>query len=152
TLNRQKGSFRMVVKRWLLILALTVSATVPSLAQCDQLRPQRDVSFNTDQDCAPVTVTQFAITYYFNQPQDPASIQIMYEWNDPGGTVTLIDEGNGLSPSPDNMSFTANASLTYHDNDNQCSILPTAYIVINGQVCFSSAQQQSAYFWGTDQQ
>src|SRR5690606_6883377 len=69
TLNRQKGSFRMVVKRWLLILALTVSATVPSLAQCDQLRPQRDVSFNTDQDCAPVTVTQFAITYYFNQPQ-----------------------------------------------------------------------------------
>ena len=141
-----------MVKRWLLILFFIVFATAQLWAQCNQLRPQKDISFNTDQDCAPVTVTQFSITYYFNIPQDPATISIMYEWNDPDGNITLVSEGSGLVAGAGNMSFSANASLTYFDNDNQCSILPTAYVVIDGQVCFSSAQQQPAFFWGTDEQ
>src|SRR5688572_15981450 len=142
----------MVVNRWILMLCLSVLGTAGLWAQCNQLRPQRDVSFNTDQDCAPVTVTNFSITYYFNIPQDPATIEIMYEWNDPNGTITLIDQGNGLVIDGTSTSFSAASSLTYFDNDNQCSILPTAYIVIDGVVCFSSAQQQPAFFWGTDEQ
>ena len=59
-------------------------------AQCSALRPQIDISFNTDQDCAPVTVTQYAITYYFNASQDPNEIEIIYEWNDPANTVDII--------------------------------------------------------------
>ncbi len=136
--------------RWLLMLLFLVSAAVQSWGQCNELRPQRDVSFNTDQDCAPVTVTQFTITYYFNTPQDPSTIRIRYVWNDPGGTVTEIHSGNSLIAGAGNTSFTATASLTYNDNDNQCNILPTAYILINGVVCPSSAEERSAYFWGTD--
>ncbi len=142
----------MVVNRWLLFALFSVFSAAELLAQCNQLRPQRDVSFNTDQDCAPVTVTQFSITYYFNVPQNAASIQIMYEWNDPNGTITLVDQNNGMTVGGGGTSFSANASLTYFDNDNQCNILPTAYIVIDGSVCFSSAQQQTAFFWGTDEQ
>lgn len=142
----------MVVKRSIFFLLFLVFAAARVGAQCDQLRPQKDISFNTDQDCAPVTVSQFSITYYFNLPQDPASIQILYEWNDPGGSITTVDIGNGLVSSGGNTAFTANAFFTYFDNDDQCTIRPTSYIIIDGQICFSSAQQQMAFFWGTDQQ
>lgn len=142
----------MVMNRWYLMLLFFVSAAGYSWAQCNQLRPQRDVSFNTDQDCAPVTVTQFTITYYFNVPQDPATIRIRYVWNDPGGNVTEIHSGNGLMAGAGNTSFTASAGLTYNDNNGQCTILPTAYILIDNQICPSSEEQRSAYFWGTDEQ
>ena len=142
----------MVVQRSLLVVFFFLLATSALWAQCNELRPQKDISFNTDQDCAPVTVTQFSITYYFNIPQNPADIQILYEWNDPGGSVTVVGDGTGLLVGGGGTSFSANASLTYFDNNNQCSILPTAYVMINGVVCLSSAQQQTAYFWGTDEQ
>ena len=142
----------MVVKRSLLVFIFLLFATAQLWSQCNELRSQRDISFNTDQDCAPVEVTQFSITYYFNVPQDPATIQIMYEWNDPDGTITIVDQGSGLIAGGGNTSFTANAGLTYFDNDGGCSIRPTAYIVIDGVVCFSSAQQQTSFFWGTDEQ
>lgn len=121
-------------------------------AQCNALRPQIDISFNTDQDCAPVTVTQFNITYYFNVAQNPASIQIRYEWNDPANTVTTINLGNGLVASAGNTAFSANATFTYFDNNGQCNIRPTTSIIINGTLCTSSTQTQLAFFWGTDEQ
>lgn len=121
-------------------------------AQCNTLRPQIDISFNTDQDCAPVTVTQYTITYYFNVAQNPNDIEIMYEWNDPANTVTVIDLGSGLIAGAGNTSFTANSTFTYFDNNGQCSIRPTASIIINGVLCTSSSQTQLAFFWGTDDQ
>lgn len=125
-------------------------------AQCNELRPQINISFNTDQDCAPVTVTQYTITYFFNVPQDPNQIEIIYEWNDPANTVTVIDLGSGLVAGATgfgpNTSFTANSTFTYFDNNGQCSIRPTASIIINGVLCPSSSQTQLAFFWGTDEQ
>ncbi len=111
-------------------------------AQCNTLRPQIDISFNTDQDCAPVTVTQYSITYYFNVAQNPNDIEIMYEWNDPANTVTVIDLGSGLIAGGGNTEFTANSTFTYFDNNGQCSIRPTASIIINGVLCPSSSQTQ----------
>ncbi len=122
------------------------------LAQCNALRPQIDISFNTDQDCAPVTVTQYAITYYFNVAQNPNDIEIIYEWNDPVNTVDIINLGSGLIVGAGNTSFTANSTFTYFDNNGQCSIRPTASIIINGILCTSSSQTQLAFFWGTDEQ
>jgi gliding motility-associated-like protein len=121
-------------------------------AQCNALRPQVTIDFNTDQDCAPVTVTQFEIIYYFNVAQNPNSIQIRYVWNDPANTETTIGIGNGLVASLGNTAFTANASFTYFDNNGECSIRPTSYVLINGVVCPTSEQRQSAFFWGTDVQ
>ncbi|HYG19258.1 MAG TPA: PKD domain-containing protein, partial [Ohtaekwangia sp.] len=44
------------------------------------------------------------------------------------------------------------AIFTYVDNGGQCSIVPTASIFIDGVICPTSAQTQTAFFWGTDEQ
>jgi gliding motility-associated-like protein len=150
--NRNSG-FWDFIKR--IFFGLTVVLHIgwgEGFAQCNTLRPQIDISFNTDQDCAPVTVTQFNITYYFNVAQNPANIQIRYDWNDPANTSTTINLGNGLIASAGNTSFSANATFTYFDNNGQCNIRPTASIIINGVLCPSSSQTQLAFFWGTDEQ
>jgi gliding motility-associated-like protein len=124
---------------------------VESFGQCNTLRPQVTIDFNTDQDCAPVTVTQYSITYYFNAPQNPNNIQIRYEWNDPANTITNVAVGSGLVVTAGNTAFTASASFTY-TNNNSCTITPTSYIIIGGAICQTSRQEQSAFFWGTEQQ
>ena len=122
-------------------------------AQCSSLRPQINFSFNTDQDCAPVTVTDFTVTYFFNTPQNPNDIEIRFEWNDPGNNFDVVNIGSGLITNIDNDEFTASApTFTYFDNDGQCTIIPTAYIYINGAVCPTSQEVQTAFFWGTDEQ
>lgn len=139
----------MVAKRSLLVFIFLLFATAELWAQCNALRNQYDISFNTDQDCSPVEVTQFEVTYHFNAPQNPADIQIMFQWNDPDDNITVVD-GSGLVVAAENTSFTANAGFTYFTNDGGCSIRPTAYIIIAGTVCSSSAQQQNSFFWDTD--
>lgn len=141
----------------LLLLSVgMLGAVAAAHAQCNTLRPQINISFNTDQDCAPVTVTQFTITYFFNASQNPADIVIRYEWNDPANTVTTVDLGSGLVVGSlgtgANSSYTANATFTYFDNNGQCSIRPTASLLINGVLCPSSVETQLAFFWGTDEQ
>lgn len=120
--------------------------------QCNSLRPQIDVSFNTDQDCAPVTVTNFTVKYYFNTPQNPADIEIRFEWNDPGNQISIINTGNGLITGGGDTEFTATAPLFTYFINNDCTLRPTAYIYINGVQCLSSAQEQNAFFWGTDEE
>ncbi len=127
--------------------------SVEVYAQCSSLRPQIDITFNTDQDCAPVTVTDFTITYFFNTPQNPNNIEIRFEWNDPGNNIDVVNIGSGLVAGAGNTEFTASApSFTYFDNDGQCTIVPTAYIYINGVLCPTSEEIQTAFFWGTDEQ
>jgi gliding motility-associated-like protein len=142
----------MFLKKALLIFCLFFFVSYQVAAQCNTLRPQIDISFNTDQDCAPVAVTQFQVTFFFNAAQDPATISILYEWNDPANSTTLIDDSNGLIATAGNTAFTANATFTYFDNSGQCSIVPSVSILINGVLCPTSTQTQSAFFWGTDEQ
>lgn len=119
-------------------------------AQCNLLRSQIDVSFNTDQDCAPVTVTDFTVTYYFNAPQNPADIEIRFEWNDPGNQVSVINIGNGLVAAIGNTEFTASApNFTYFTN-NDCALTPTSFLSVNGVLCPTSEELQLSPFWGTD--
>jgi gliding motility-associated-like protein len=144
------------IRLFFFICAFLIGSTTLVWGQCNTLRPQINISFNTDQDCAPVTVTQFTITYFFNASQIPADIEIRYEWNDPANTVTTIDLGSGLivgnlGTGP-NSSYTANSTFTYFDNNGQCSIRPTASLLINGVLCPSSVETQLAFFWGTDEQ
>ncbi len=142
----------LAARQFFLFLGFALLSVQVVYAQCNTLRPQIDISFNTDQDCAPVTVTQFTVTYYFNVAQNPADIQIRYEWNDPVNTVTTISLATGLIASAGNTAFTANSTFTYFDNNGQCSIRPTSSIIINGVLCPSSSQTQLAFFWGTDEQ
>jgi gliding motility-associated-like protein len=143
---------QMYLLRTLLFFFASVLISFTAAAQCNTLRPQIDISFNTDQDCAPVAVTQFQVTFYFNAAQDPNEISILYEWNDPANTNTLIDISNGMVPTAGNTAFTANATFTYFDNNGQCSLVPSVSVLINGVICPTSTQTQTAFFWGTDEQ
>ena len=142
-----------MLKRSLLILFFSVVATAQLWAQCSSLRSTFSIDFSTDQDCAPVSVTEFEITYSFSSPQNPADIQIVYEWNDPGNNITVIDmAGGGLIVGGGNTIFEANATRLYTENDGQCTIMPTVSIFINGVQCTSSIQTQTAFFWGDDEE
>lgn len=103
-----------------------------------------------------MTVTQFQITYYFSVPQDPNDIEILYEWFDPLNTTTTVNIFSGLVAGATafgaNTAFTANATFTYTDNNGQCAIIPTASIIVAGDLCTTSANQLTAFFWGTDEQ
>jgi gliding motility-associated-like protein len=112
----------------------------------------RSVDFVADQTCAPVNVSTFRTTYRFAVPQDPASISIVYQWNDPANTVTTVSLANGLVVTGGNTIFTANANFLYTNNNNGCSILPQVSLYINGVECTSTRQVQPAQFWGRDNQ
>lgn len=143
----------MVVKKAILLLCSILFTAVNIWAQCNQLRSTINIDFGTDQDCAPVTVNLFEITYSFSTPQTPATIEIRYEWNDPGDTQTSVMGSDlivGSSPAGINTTFTATATHPYTDNDGQCTIQPTVSIYINGVQCPSSIQTQTAFFWDRD--
>ncbi len=130
-----------------------LAGMVEAYGQCNTLRPQIDITFNTDQDCAPSSVTEYTIKYYFNVPQDPATIAILFEWNDPGNNTTLVNlfSATPMVVSGGDREFEATATFTYPDNDD-CSFSPTAYILINGAICPTSRQVQTAYSWARDNQ
>lgn len=133
------------------LLPLLIIACLPGFiyGQCNTLRSQIDITFNTDQDCAPTSVTEFTITYYFNTPQVPGDIEILFEWNNPTNATTVVDMRSGLIVGAGNTEFTANATFTYPEDDN-CSFLPTAYIIIDGAICPTSEQVQTAFSWARD--
>lgn len=120
-----------------------------SYSQCNTLRPQIDITFNTDQDCAPTTVTDFTIKYFFNTAQDPNDIVIRFRWNDPTNAITNVDNLSGLVVSAGNTEFEATGTFLYPIN-NDCSFLPTSYIVIAGVECPTSEQEQTAFSWARD--
>ncbi|MTI22575.1 PKD domain-containing protein [Fulvivirga sp. RKSG066] len=134
---------------WLVILLMTAIGIKDAVSQCNTLRSQFDISFNTDQDCAPTSVTDYTITYSFNVAQNPNSIGILFEWNDPANSTTFVDIGSGLIASAGDTKFTATATFTYPVN-NECGYFPTAFVLINGAVCPTSEQQQRAFSWARD--
>lgn len=119
-------------------------------SQCSTIRQQRDISFNTDKDCAPVTVTNFTITYFFNVAQDPNDITIRFDWNDPGNTVNDYDNGDAVFvASAGNTAFTATGTFTYPQN-NSCSFEPISSLLVNGTECETSRQPQTVTSWARD--
>ncbi|MEM7548662.1 MAG: PKD domain-containing protein [Bacteroidota bacterium] len=148
-LNTKYGLLKQISFGLLLILAICISGK--AAGQCNTLRPQISLDFNTDQDCAPVAVTNFTITYFFNVAQNPADIEIQFEWNDPLNSFSFANIGNGdLIPTVGNTVFTATGSFVYNDNNGQCAVMPTASIFINGIECPTSEETQTAFFWSTD--
>ncbi len=136
--------------RQLAIFICSLLATFESFAQCASLRQQRNITFNTDKDCAPVTVTDFTITYFFNSAQDPADIEIQFEWNDPGSNVDRYGQGDGpFSINSDNTEFTATGTFTYPSNED-CVFEPVASILFEGVSCETSEQIQVVTSWARD--
>ncbi|MEQ8470985.1 MAG: PKD domain-containing protein [Marinoscillum sp.] len=119
-------------------------------AQCSSIRQQRNITFNTDKDCAPVTVTDFTITYFFNTPQNPSDVSIQFEWNDPGNNVDVYSVGDAaFTADVTNTEFTAVGTFTYPEND-ECVFQPVSSFVVDGTVCETSRQVQIVTSWAPD--
>lgn len=130
---------------WIVLLAIGKAQ-----GQCTSLRQQRDITFNTNRDCAPVDVTDYTITYFFNSAQDPNDIQIRFEWNDPANTVDIVGAGDpGFVTSGGGTEFSATGTFSYPQDEN-CLFEPAAYIVVNGDICETSEQIQLVSSWAKD--
>lgn len=118
--------------------------------QCASLRQQRNITFNTDKDCAPVTVTDFTITYFFNSPQDPSLVEIQFEWNDPDNNIDRYGQGDAsFSVDVSSTEFTATGTFTYPSNED-CVFEPVSSVIYNGALCETSEQEQVVTSWARD--
>lgn len=132
------------------IFLLLLMSVMESYAQCSSIRQQRNITFNTDKDCAPVTVTDFTITYFFNTPQNPADVVIRFDWNDPGNNFDEYGQGDpGFSVGGSNTEFTAVGTFTYPEND-QCVFEPVSSVIVAGEACETSEQIQVVTSWSRD--
>ncbi|MBV6645373.1 MAG: PKD domain-containing protein [Cyclobacteriaceae bacterium] len=119
--------------------------------QCTAIRQQRNITFNTNRDCAPVDVTDYTITYFFNTPQNPNDVRIRFEWNDPGNNFDeygIADAAN-FSAAGGNTEFTATGTFSYPEDDN-CLFEPVALVVVSGVDCETSEQTQLVSSWARD--
>ncbi len=130
------------------IVCFFVGCTFNLQAQCDQLANNYFVNFEAPDLCAPTNVQYFTVRYSFLVATDPSRIQIMYRWNDPANTITIID-ASGITVTNGDRSFEASASFTYPESD-ECGFYPEAFIVVDGVVCTSSRQVQFASAWAPD--
>lgn len=136
--------------RYILAALFSVHCFIELFGQCSALRQQRNLSFNTDKDCAPVTVTDFTITYFFNVPQDPNQISIRFAWNDPVNNIDIYGLGDPqFSVGGGDMEFTAAGTFVYPENED-CLFEPTAHILVNGVACETSEQIQLVSSWSND--
>jgi len=146
----------MGLRKALLVFVSCIVLSYNAQAQCGALVDGVTLDFLTDKACAPVTVTQFDITYYFYFPQVPADITIVYEWNDPANTVTVIGDGSGLivgsSVQGANTTFRANSTFTYTSNFGNCRLNPTVSLFIGGVQCPTTVVSRQPAFWSTDNQ
>ena len=132
---------------WLLLI------TQQGFGQCSLLSTSISVDFSANGTCAPVTVNTFEVTYTFNAAQNPADIEIQFVWNDPGGTVDVIDLGSGLIVSNMNRTYQAIAPVfPYPDTGPECFFEAQASIIVAGDLCETSEQTQVVPSWNTDDQ
>lgn len=132
------------------IIVLMLLGVLECYAQCSSIRQQRNITFNTDKDCAPVTVTDFTITYFFNTPQTPGDVTIQFEWNDPANNVDQYTLGDAsFSVDASNTEFTAVGTFTYPENDD-CVFEPESSVIVDGTLCETSRQVQIVTSWAPD--
>ncbi len=136
--------------KYILASLFSIHCFIELFGQCSALRQQRNLSFNTDRDCAPVTVTDFTITYFFNVPQNPNEITIRFAWNDPANNIDIYGLGDAeFSVGGGNTEFTAAGTFVYPENED-CLFEPTAHILVNGVACETSEQIQLVSSWSND--
>ena len=94
-----------------------------------------------DQFCSPVQVN-WEVTYV-EAINGWTNVQIRFDWDDGSSETVSATEGPASS-------FTADANHTYTSKDDKCNYHPVATLIVNGDVCESSRQEQVVTIWDTD--
>lgn len=133
-----------------ILICLISGFFLEAKSQCTALRQQRNITFNTNGDCAPVDITDYTITYFFNTLQNPADIVIHFEWNDPANSFDEFTVGDpGFVVGGGNTEFTATGTFSYPEDEN-CLFEPVAYVIVAGIDCETSEQTQLVSSWARD--
>jgi PKD repeat protein len=128
-------------KYFLLIFFFVYSITIFS-QDCSIISKANDI-LPTDL-CSPVSV-DWTVTYRgVNNNGTPVTIR--YNWDD-GTTQTVI--ATNTNPDPTIREWSTTSNHIYNSN-NQCNYQPAATLIVNGQVCTSSEQQQIVTIWDND--
>ena len=96
-----------------------------------------------DRLCSPVTVNWEVTLSGVND--GGASVQIRYEWDD--GSIETFD---AIEIVPINSEWSFTATHTYTSDDDKCNYHPLATLIVNGEECTSSAQEQIVTVWDND--
>ena len=94
--------------------------------------------------CAPVDVEWDVLYTGVNNGGGP--VEIFIDWDD--GTTDLIPAV--LSNAATNEYSVINAPHTYPQGGSQCTYHPETFLVVNGVICSSTAQEQIVTVWDTD--
>ncbi|MEO9484904.1 MAG: PKD domain-containing protein [Ekhidna sp.] len=140
-----------MITRLSLTILLALIGTL-GYGQCSVLSTAINKQFTADGTCAPVTVNTFRVTYTFIAPQDPTQIAIEFRWNDPGNTIETIT-GGGLTVSGGNTIFEATATpFAYPNAGTECFYEAQAFMIVNGDICEASEENQLIPSWNVDNQ
>jgi PKD repeat protein len=96
-----------------------------------------------DRLCSPVTVNWEVTLRGVND--GGKSVQIKFEWDD--GDSEIFN-ANFIDPITGEWGFTANH--TYTSDDDKCNYHPLATLIVNGEECTSSTQEQIVTVWDND--
>ncbi len=128
-------------RTWLLHIALTLLIPIGGFGQdCNILSKANDI--NPDQFCSPVEVVTWEITYVGVNNAD-SLVEIYIEWDD-GDTETLTASEDTVG------TFSVIANHTYASEDDVCNYHPKATLIVNGDLCTSSSQEQIVTVWDND--
>lgn len=98
-----------------------------------------------DRLCSPVTV-DWEISYRgVNDGGTP--VLIFIDWDD--GSTDVVAAVN-TNPDPLVREWSATANHTYTSDDDLCNYHPIATLVVNGELCTSSSQEQIVTVWDND--
>ncbi len=126
-----------------MIFGITMLTSYLSAQDCSIIAKANDIT--PDRLCSPVTVDWAVSIRGVNDGGKP--VQIMYDWDD--GTVEVFD-AISIDPSPAVREWGYTASHVYTSNGTVCNYHPVATLIVAGQVCTSSSQEQIVTVWDTD--
>ncbi|SNS78464.1 gliding motility-associated C-terminal domain-containing protein [Ekhidna lutea] len=135
-----------------LTTALILSGIL-AFGQCNLLSTDISKDFSASGVCAPVDVNTFRVVYTFNVAQNPSDIQIEFRWNDPGNTIETLSTttANSINVSGGNRIYEAFATpFMYPDSGDECFYEAQAFIIVAGDVCETSEENQLIPSWNID--
>jgi PKD repeat protein len=130
------------MKKRAILLYIALLSMIPFMGKAQNCSTfSKANSIVPDKLCSPVQVV-WDVTYV-GVNNAGTLVEIRYVWDDGSSeTVPAIESVAGT--------FTASASHTYVSQDDRCNHHPLATLVVNGELCTSSSQEQIVTIWDTD--
>ena len=132
------------VKRGLILIFIFTSLLIKLSAQdCSIFSKANKIT--PDRLCSPVKVSWEVWVKGVNN--NGAPVEIQFDWDD--GSVQTFTAIN-TNPDPLEREWSFIASHTYTSHFEKCNYHPLATLIVNGQVCSSSTQEQIVTIWDND--